>query len=93
MSDARGCRQNAAECLLAAYEVRQPCYRKLNLSIATLWLAFAHQDQAIGNLLASWAIAEPTKTGGRVSAANALHVAFDLPRGHLMRHEVSVPAE
>jgi hypothetical protein len=66
MSDARGCRQNAVECLLAPYEVRQPCYRKLNLSIATLWLAFADQDETIDNLLASWDMAEPIKTDGLV---------------------------
>jgi hypothetical protein len=59
-------RQNAAGCLLAAYEARQPCYGKLNLSIATLWLAFADQDEAIDNLLSSWGMAEPIKTDGRV---------------------------
>jgi hypothetical protein len=66
MSDSRRYHQNAAECLLAAYEARQPYYRKLNLSIATLWLAFADQDEAIDNLLASWDIAEPIKTDGFV---------------------------
>jgi hypothetical protein len=65
MSDSRRYRQNAAECL-GAYEARQPCYRKLNLSIATLWLAFADQDEAIDNLLSSWAMAERIKTDGRV---------------------------
>jgi hypothetical protein len=58
MSDSRRYRQNAAECLLA-YEARQPCYGKLNISIAALWLGFANQDEAIDNLLASWGMAEP----------------------------------
>jgi hypothetical protein len=66
MRDAQRYRHNAVECLLATYDARQPCYGKLNLSIATLWLAFARQDDAMDNLLASWDMAEPIKTDGLV---------------------------
>ena len=55
-------RSHASECLLASYAARQPCYGKLNFSMATLWLALAGQDEAIDNLLASWNIAELIKT-------------------------------
>ena len=66
MRDSQRYRDNAAECLMAAYDARQPCYGKLNFSMATLWLAFARQDDAIDNLLASWDMAEPIKTDGLV---------------------------
>ena len=66
MRDSQRYRNNAAECLLAAYEARQPCYGKLNFSMAALWLAFARQDDAMDNLLASWDMAEPIKTDGFV---------------------------
>ena len=59
-SSAGGAR--TAESAAAAYEARQPCYEKLNFSMAALWLAPADQDKAIDNLLASWGIAEPVKT-------------------------------
>ena len=57
MCDSRRYRSNASECLLASYEARQPCYGKLNFSMAALWLALAGQDEAIDNLLASWDMA------------------------------------
>jgi hypothetical protein len=66
MHDSQRYRHNAAECLLAAYEARDPSYGKLNLSMAALWLAFAGQDEAMDNLLASWDMAEPIKTDGLV---------------------------
>ena len=66
MCDSRRYRSNAAECLLASYEARQPCYGKLNFSMAALWLALAGQDEAIDNLLASWDMAEPVKIDGFV---------------------------
>jgi hypothetical protein len=66
MHDSRRYRSNASECLLASYEARQPCYGKLNFSMAALWLALAGQDEAIDNLFASWDIAEPVKTDGFV---------------------------
>jgi hypothetical protein len=66
MQDSQRYRHNAAECLLASYEARQPCYGRLNLSMATLWLAFVRQDETIDNLLASWDMTEPIETGGLV---------------------------
>ena len=66
MHDSQRYRSNASECLLASYEASQPCYGRLNFSMAALWLALAGQDEAIDNLLASWNIAEPVKTGGFV---------------------------
>jgi hypothetical protein len=66
MHDSQRNRSNASECLLASNEERQPCYGKLNFSMAALWLALAGQDEAIDNLLASWDIAEPVKTNGFV---------------------------
>ena len=66
MHDSQRYRSNASECLLASYEASQPCYGKLNFSMAALWLALAGQDEAIDNLLASWDIAEPVKTDGFV---------------------------
>ena len=39
-------RSNASECLLASYEASQPCYGRLNFSMAALWLALAGQDEA-----------------------------------------------
>ena len=47
MHDSQHYRSNASECLLASYEASQPCYGKLNFSMAALWLALAGQDEAI----------------------------------------------
>jgi hypothetical protein len=41
MHDSQRYRSNASECLLASYEASQPCYGKLNFSMAALWLALA----------------------------------------------------
>jgi hypothetical protein len=57
-------RRSAAGCLVAAYDPRQPDYHKLNFSMAALWLALAAADEAVGNLVASWDIASPTKLAG-----------------------------
>jgi hypothetical protein len=66
MHDSQRYRSNASECLLASYEATQPCYGRLNVSMAALWLALAGQDQAIDDLLASWGVAEPIETDGLV---------------------------
>ena len=62
-------RSNASECLLASFKASQPCYGKLNFSMAALWLALGAQDEAIDNLLSSWGIAEPIETDGLVRFA------------------------
>ena len=64
MHDAERYRCNAAECLLAAQEEGRFCYRKLRLLMAASWLSLARQDEAMDNLLASWATAERVKTDG-----------------------------
>jgi hypothetical protein len=64
MHDSRRYRHNAAECVLAAQQACQPCYRKLRLSMAASWLSLARQDEAMDNLLASWDTAEPAKADG-----------------------------
>ena len=61
---------------VGAYEARQPCYGKLNFSMAALWLALAGQDEAIDNLLASWDMAEPVKTDGFVLLSPPMPPAF-----------------
>jgi hypothetical protein len=76
MCDSRRYRSNAAECLLASYEARQPCYGKLNFSVTALWLALAGHDEAIDNLLASWDMAEPVKTDGFVLLSPPMPPAF-----------------
>ena len=53
MHDSQRYRYNAADCLLAAKEARQPYYRKLRLSMAVSWLSLACQDEAMDDLLAS----------------------------------------
>jgi hypothetical protein len=58
--DAGRYRGNAAECLLAAQE-SQSYYRKLNLALVDTWLSLARQDEAMGNLLATWNTAEMVK--------------------------------
>jgi hypothetical protein len=50
MQDARRYRDKAAECLLAAQEASQPCYRKIHLSMAVSWLSLAHQNEERGSL-------------------------------------------
>jgi hypothetical protein len=76
MHDLQRYRLNASECLLASYEASQPCYGKLNFSIAALWLAIADQDEAIDNLLVSWGIAEPIETDGIVRLPRVPHTAL-----------------
>jgi hypothetical protein len=59
---------------MAAYEARQPHYRKLNFSLAAFWLALAGRDDALDRLLAKWSVPEPmellkvTAVGERRSA-------------------------
>ena len=53
--------RDSAECVLAAEEACQPCYRKLHLSMATSWLWLARQDEAIDNLFASWDTDKPIR--------------------------------
>jgi hypothetical protein len=64
MHDSRRYRYNAAECLLAAQEAREPYGRKLRLSMAVSWLLLARQDEAMGNLLARWDMAKHVKLTG-----------------------------
>ena len=64
MYDSQRHRYNAAECLLAAKETSQPYCRRLRLSMASSWLSLTRQDEAIDNLLASWAAAKPVRTDG-----------------------------
>jgi hypothetical protein len=61
MQDSQRYRHNAAQCLLAAKEAFQPCYRKLRLSMASSWLSLARQDEAMDNLLASSNASDPVK--------------------------------
>ena len=64
MHDSQRYRSNASECLLASYEASQPCYGRLNFSMAALWLALAGQDEAIDNLLVVGALpSQPKLTG------------------------------
>jgi hypothetical protein len=64
MHDSQRYRRNAADCLLAARNAREPHYQRLYLSMAQSWLTIARQDDATDELLASWAIAEPIKANG-----------------------------
>jgi hypothetical protein len=68
MHDPHRYRDSAAECLLASQEASQPYYRKLFISMAASWLSLAHEDEAIGNLFASWDTDEAIKTDGIVVA-------------------------
>ena len=61
MQDSQRYRNNAAQCLLAAKEASQHCYRKLRLSMASSWLSLARQDEAMDDLLASSNAADPVK--------------------------------
>jgi hypothetical protein len=65
MNNSQRYRLNAADCLLAAKKC-QSDYRGLLVSTAALWHALARQDDAIEELLASWAAAAPET--GRVLA-------------------------
>ena len=47
MHDTQRYRKNAAECLLAAQEARDPHHRQLHLSMALSWLSLARQDEAM----------------------------------------------
>jgi hypothetical protein len=47
MHDSQRYRDNAAVCLLAAQEAREPHYRQLHLSMALSWLSLARQDEAM----------------------------------------------
>jgi hypothetical protein len=58
MRSSQRCRHNAAECLIASREARQPHYRKLNFSLAAFWLALAGRDDAVDRLLANWNMPE-----------------------------------
>ena len=51
MHDSQRYRDNAAECLLAAQEAREPHYRQLHLSMALSWLSLAYHDEALDDLL------------------------------------------
>jgi hypothetical protein len=64
MHDSRRCRALARECLLAT---REPCdrySRKLNFSMAALWLSFARQDEAVADLLGRWGADKPEAFDG-----------------------------
>jgi hypothetical protein len=71
MHDSRSYRDNAAHCLLAAQEARQPHLRKLRLSMAISWLSLARQDKAMDDLLASQATAQPETLVGSNPTASA----------------------
>jgi hypothetical protein len=72
MHKSKSYRDNAAQCLLAAQESREPHYRRLQLSMALSWLSLAREDQAVDDLLASWDAAKPVKGAGSQSGAVAL---------------------
>jgi hypothetical protein len=54
MRDSRRYRGNAADCLRAGYNAREPHYKKLNLLMAKAWLSLASQDDATDGLLVTW---------------------------------------
>jgi hypothetical protein len=51
MHDSRRCRALAVECLLAPPEPCDRHSRKLNLSMAAVWLFLARQDEVLDDLL------------------------------------------
>jgi hypothetical protein len=53
MNDARRCRWNAVECLLAAKNC-DPHYGNLTIAIAASWHALARQAEATDELIESW---------------------------------------
>jgi hypothetical protein len=65
MHDAQRYRHSAQECLMAAKEASEPCYRKLRLSMASSWLSLARQEEAMDNLRVSSDSAESAKIDGR----------------------------
>jgi hypothetical protein len=66
MHNSQSYRDNAAKCLLAAQESREPHYRRLHLSMALSWLSLAREDEAVDGLLTSWYAAKPVKGGALV---------------------------
>ena len=62
MHDAQRYRYSAQECLMAAKEASEPCYRKLRLSMAGLSLA--RQEEAMDNPRMNWDSAELVKIDG-----------------------------
>ena len=54
MHDSQRYRENAADCLRAGYNAREPHYKKLNLLMAKAWLSLASQDDATDGLLVTW---------------------------------------
>ena len=64
MHDAQRYRYSAQECLLAAKEASEPCYRKLRLSMASSWLSLARQEEAMDDALVSWDSTESVKLDG-----------------------------
>ena len=65
MHDSQRYRYNAADCLLAAKEARQPYYGKLRLSMAASWLSLTQQHEAMDIMLARWDTAERRISVGR----------------------------
>jgi hypothetical protein len=61
MNDSRSYRSNAADCLSAAHACRTG-NRGIHLSMAISWLSLARQNEARGDLLASWEAAKSVKT-------------------------------
>ena len=66
MHDSERYRRNAADCLLAAQNAREPHYRRLYLSMAQSWLSLAYHGDAMHDLMSSWATTEPVKADGIV---------------------------
>ena len=66
MHDPERYRRNAADCLLAARNAREPHYQRLYLLMAQSWLSLASQDDATEDLRTTWAIAAPIKADGIV---------------------------
>jgi hypothetical protein len=64
MRDSERYRYSAQECLLAAKEASQPCYRKLRPSMASSWLSLARQEEAMHNPLVSCDSTESVKIDG-----------------------------
>ena len=72
MHDSERYRRNAADCLNAARNAREPYYRRLYFLMARSWLSLADQDRTTDELLASWAMVEPIKADGIVLPLAAL---------------------
>jgi hypothetical protein len=68
MLDSQRYRYSVRECLLAAKEASEPCYRKLRLSMASSWLSLARQEEATDNARVFWGSAERSNLiGSRLS--------------------------